>query len=88
MLPKHHLMVAGGREVVLGEAASLMYMAGASATMVGNYLTTGGTPAEADLALIEKLGRTYRDGCAEGAPRRVDALPDSPRPLASDGSDG
>lgn len=73
MLPRHQLMVAGGREVVLGALAPLMYLAGASATMVGNYLTTEGTPASDDVATIKALGRAPRtEGCAE--------LPESPRP--------
>lgn len=73
MLPRHQIMVAGGREVVLGAVAPLMYMAGASATMVGNYLTTQGTPAADDVATIRALGLSLRtDGCA--------GLPDSPRP--------
>jgi len=73
MLPRHHLMVAGGREVVLGVLAPLMYLAGASATMVGNYLTTEGTPAADDVATIKALGLAPRtEGCSE--------LPESPRP--------
>jgi biotin synthase len=66
-------MVAGGREVVLGQLQPLMFLAGASATMVGNYLTTGGKPAEDDLAMIAQLGMTPRThGPGE--------LPDTPRP--------
>lgn len=76
MLPRHHLMVAGGREVVLGELAPLMYLAGASAAMVGDYLTTGGTPAAQDHAVLEALQLVPRtDGCATPPP--------TPRPAAS-----
>ncbi len=74
MLPRHHIMVAGGREVVLGELAPLMYLAGASATMVGDYLTTGGNPARDDLALIARMGLE---------PRPVAARLASPRPRAA-----
>lgn len=56
VLPEAHIMVAGGREVNLGELQSFMYSAGASATMVGNYLTTTGRNAKTDLDLIESLG--------------------------------
>ncbi|MFT7464882.1 MAG: biotin synthase [Pseudohongiellaceae bacterium] len=74
MLPGHQIMVAGGREVVLGDLAPLMYMAGASATMVGNYLTTSGTPAGQDVSTIRALGLSLRtDGRSD--------LPESPRPL-------
>ena len=83
MLPRHHLMLAGGREAVLGEFAPLMYMAGASATMVGDYLTTGGTPAAQDLALLEKLGLQARGVGVSAGPDRAARLPGSPRPMAS-----
>jgi biotin synthase len=86
MLPKHHLMVAGGREVVLGEAAKLMYTAGASATMVGDYLTTGGTPAAQDLALLDELGLSARGRAVAPCSDRAAKLPHSPRPLSNDPS--
>ena len=40
--PKAHLRTCGGRHQVLGRLAPFMYLAGASATMIGNYLTTEG----------------------------------------------
>lgn len=83
MLPRHHIMVAGGREVVLGEAARLMYTAGASATMVGDYLTTSGTPAEQDLALLDELGLAARGRAVAPCSDRVARLPDSPRPRSA-----
>lgn len=58
VMPKANIMVAGGREVNLGELQSLMFNAGASATMVGSYLTTAGRDAQTDLRLIESLGLT------------------------------
>lgn len=75
MLPRHHIMVAGGREVVLGQLAPLMYLAGASANMVGNYLTTTGATAEDDLAVIAGLELEPRTAAAE--------LPPTPRPAKS-----
>ena len=75
MLPRHHIMVAGGREVVLGDLAPLMYLAGASATMVGNYLTTGGATPEDDLAVI--AGFELEPRTRSGA-----ALPPTPRPAS------
>ncbi|GJM21537.1 MAG: biotin synthase [Planctomycetota bacterium] len=79
MLPKHHIMVAGGREVVLGDLAPLMYLAGASATMVGNYLTTGGATPEDDLAVIAgfELEPRVATAAATGKP-----LPLTPRPAS------
>jgi len=58
VLPKANIMVAGGREVNLKELQSMMYSAGASAVMVGNYLTTSGRSAQDDLRLIDELGFT------------------------------
>ncbi len=54
--PRAHLRCCGGRAQVLGRLAPLMYLAGASATMTGDYLTTEGcTPAE-DAAEVAALG--------------------------------
>ncbi len=74
MLPRHHIMVAGGREVVLGQLAPMMYLAGASAAMVGDYLTTGGMSAKEDHEVIGQVGME---------PRPQGADFDSPRPLRS-----
>lgn len=73
MLPKHHIMVAGGREVVLRSLQPMMYLAGASANMVGNYLTTTGSTAEDDLAVIADMHLAPR---AEAGAE----LPATPRP--------
>ncbi len=67
ILPRHHIMVAGGREVTLGTLQPLMFLAGASATMVGNYLTTGGSGADEDLAMLRDLSLAPTDG-AHGRP--------------------
>src|SRR5215831_12829255 len=40
ILPRQEIMIAGGRTVNLRDAQSMVFMAGASALMVGNYLTT------------------------------------------------
>lgn len=58
ILPTRELMVAGGREVNLRELQPLMFIAGASATMVGNYLTTPGADPKRDLQMIRDLGLT------------------------------
>ncbi len=47
MLHDRNLMVAGGKEVVLGERLREVFATGINAVMVGNYLTTLGTdPAQ------------------------------------------
>ena len=56
ILPRKEIMIAGGRTVNLREAQSMIFMAGASAMMVGNYLTTLNQPVEKDLQMIKDLG--------------------------------
>ena len=56
ILPRQEIMVAGGRTVNLRDAQSLIFMAGASALMVGNYLTTLNQPVEKDLQMLKDLG--------------------------------
>jgi biotin synthase len=66
VLPSAWLRLAGGRELVLGELQAMGLLAGANALIVGNYLTTGGRPAEEDLALLDALGMPVADGPGEG----------------------
>ncbi len=56
ILPRQEIMIAGGRTVNLRDAQSLIFMAGASALMVGNYLTTLNQPVEKDLQMLRDLG--------------------------------
>src|SRR5688572_21480640 len=56
ILPKQEIMVAGGRTVNLRDLQSMIFMAGASAPMVGNYLTTLNQPVEKDLQMLKDLG--------------------------------
>ncbi len=55
-MPTKDLFVCGGREVNLKEYQDLMFQAGASGTMLGNYLTTKGRSSEQDVEMIERLG--------------------------------
>ncbi len=57
-MPKVEIFVCGGREINLKDFQKFMYDAGASGTMLGNYLTTAGQAPQNDLALIEELGLT------------------------------
>ncbi|MDE3066609.1 MAG: biotin synthase BioB [Verrucomicrobiota bacterium] len=77
ILPRQEIMIAGGRVVNLRDAQSLIFMAGASALMVGNYLTTLNQPVEKDLQMLKDLGLDPRwdrqgfsdqeeDGCGCG----------------------
>jgi biotin synthase len=55
-LPRTILRYAGGREITLGDLGTRDgLLGGINALIVGNYLTTLGRPAEADLALLADL---------------------------------
>jgi biotin synthase len=55
-LPRTMLRFAGGREITLGDlGAKQGILGGINAVIVGNYLTTLGRPAEADLELLGDL---------------------------------
>jgi biotin synthase len=56
ILPRQEIMIAGGRTVNLRDVQSMIFMAGASAMMVGNYLTTINQPVEKDLQMLRDLG--------------------------------
>ncbi|HEX4727804.1 MAG TPA: hypothetical protein VH298_08400, partial [Jatrophihabitans sp.] len=55
-LPRTILRFAGGRELTLGDLGARRGMLGGiNAVIVGNYLTTLGRPATADLQLLDEL---------------------------------
>ncbi len=56
ILPRQEIMVAGGRVVNLRDLQPLIFLAGASALMVGNYLTTVNQSVEKDLQMLKDLG--------------------------------
>lgn len=56
ILPRQEIMIAGGRTVNLRDMQSMVFTAGASALMVGNYLTTLNQPVEKDLQMLKDLG--------------------------------
>jgi biotin synthase len=53
--PDRELRIAGGRELHLGSMQPLGLYA-ANSIFVGDYLTTEGQPAEADMKMIEEMG--------------------------------
>jgi len=65
MLPSKDIMTAGGREMHLRDLQSWMFTAGASHTLIGNYLTTSGRKSEDDLRMIEDLGLRHSASCQE-----------------------
>jgi biotin synthase len=55
-MPKTIIRYAGGREITLGDLGTRDgLLGGVNAVIVGNYLTTLGRPATADLALLAEL---------------------------------
>ena len=68
MMPDKEIRVCGGRERVLGDLQSWIFLAGADGMMVGGYLTTIGRPVETDRKMIEDLGLRVAPGRCHGAP--------------------
>lgn len=66
VLPRAEIMLAGGRTVNLRDLQSLSFFAGASALMVGNYLTTLNQPVEKDLQMLRDLGLRWDGGGSSG----------------------
>ena len=62
LLPAKKIAVCGGRERNLRDLQSWIFFAGASGTMIGNYLTTTGRPPEQDWQMLQDLEVTV-GGC-------------------------
>jgi biotin synthase len=69
--PTAVLRYAGGREVVLRDLQAYGMLAGANGIIVGNYLTTLGRSAEADLAMLADLGMPVAAGPLTGTTGRA-----------------
>jgi len=59
MLPRAEIRIAGGRQF-LGDLQAMIFMAGASGVMIGDYLTTKGRQVEDDLRMLRDLKLTAR----------------------------
>ncbi|MDR1759723.1 MAG: biotin synthase BioB [Fibrobacter sp.] len=57
--PKAEILVCGGRESALGELHPLIFSAGASGIMTGNYLTRTGRTLSADRKMLNDLGFSH-----------------------------
>ena len=57
ILPNKGIRTAGGREVNLRDLQALSLLSGVNGMMIGNYLTTNGREATADLTMLHDLGR-------------------------------
>jgi len=60
MLPRAEIRIAGGRQF-LGDMQSMIFMAGASGVMIGDYLTTKGRQVEDDLKMLDDLKLKARE---------------------------
>ncbi len=59
MLPRAEIRIAGGRQF-LRDLQAMIFMAGASGVMIGDYLTTKGRAVEEDLQMLRDLGLRVR----------------------------
>ena len=64
-LPAVEIRTCGGRQATLGPLAPLQYLAGANATMTGDYLTTAGPSPETDAAEIRFIGLSLAQAAKE-----------------------
>lgn len=69
LLPKAEIRIAGGRQF-LGDMQSMIFMAGASGVMIGDYLTTQGRSVNDDIKMIQDLRLDIRGNTQQ---RRVQA---------------
>lgn len=60
MLPRAEIRIAGGRQF-LGDMQSMIFMAGASGVMIGDYLTTKGRQVEDDIKMLDDLKLKARE---------------------------
>jgi len=60
MLPKAEIRIAGGRQF-LGDLQSMIFMAGASGIMIGDYLTTKGRQVSDDIKMLKDLHLSPRE---------------------------
>lgn len=67
-LPRQNIFVAAGR-MHLGQLLPLMFTAGASGMMIGDFLTTPNRSVDDDLRLLDELG-LEPFGCGTEAPER------------------
>lgn len=60
LLPRAEIRIAGGRQF-LRDLQAMIFMAGASGIMIGDYLTTKGRKVEDDLQMLRDLGVGARE---------------------------
>ena len=70
MLPRAEIRIAGGRQF-LGDMQSMIFMAGASGVMIGDYLTTKGRKVEDDLRMLADLKLKPREDTQQRRAREL-----------------
>jgi biotin synthase len=74
-LPRQNIFIAAGRNH-LGQLMPLMFSAGASGIMIGDFLTTPNRSVDDDLRMIDELGlETFGCGTPHPRPEMVRRLP-------------
>lgn len=75
MLPRVGLVVMGGREAQLGDLQPAIFRAGATSTIIGDYLTKSGSHPRAVLDMVTRQG--FAPGRSEGGgvPRPIWSIP-------------
>jgi len=59
ILPKKEIRICGGRQSSLRNLQSMIFTAGADAIILGDYLTTKGSPSHEDLQMLTDLGLDF-----------------------------
>ena len=62
-LPETRVMIAGGREKILGERQYEIFENGADAIVIGDYLTAKGEKASKDIEELTKRGFSFASIC-------------------------
>jgi len=62
-LPETRVMIAGGREKILGERQYEIFENGADAIVIGDYLTAKGEKASKDIEELTKRGFSFAGIC-------------------------
>jgi biotin synthase len=79
-LPRPNIFIAAGR-LHLGQLMPMMFAAGASGMMVGDFLTTPNRTVDDDLRLLDELG-LVGFSCGESRPEMQPTAPSLPAQLA------
>ena len=71
LMPKAEIRIAGGRQF-LGDMQAMIFMAGASGVMIGDYLTTKGRSVQDDLKMIRDLKLEVRGDTQQRREQRIE----------------